>query len=339
MKVITSFCLQDINLFDIMQIVRKFNFIHILPQKIILKYHYLMKSKLNLLLLVMTFGNYIHSQNLLITFDKPFDYNQMFQKDTFRNLKPWQIGVPDKSVFKYENNHRRVFITDSITSLSGNDTFSSILKYVRKIGSGASSFKFRFEYRMNGINDDKGIIEVSPDMGKSWVNILELDTTYDIVWKGKKPVFKGNSDLWDTLNLDMSSWINFDDYPLKMVSQDTILFRFTFVTDNSVSIRDGWMIDNITFEYNWSSIHLVQKNEGGFLFYPNPANTIVSLKSTLGKFATQVDIFNQFGIRCHSVNGDNVNEIDTRLLTEGIYTVIITDDSGQNHTQKLVICR
>jgi hypothetical protein len=219
-----------------------------------------------------------------------------------------------------------------------NDTFSTILKYIRKSGGGASTFRLRFEYFMNGNNNDKGIVELSPDLGKSWVNLLTQDTTYDIFWRLEKPELSGVSNQWDTFFLDMSNWDNFDDYPLQLTRKDTILFRYTYITDSVNMKRDGWMIDNIFIEYGWSSINSINKDNGVFYIYPNPTNNVVIIENKRGLIASKIEIYNSLGQKVLSYLSTNITKVDVNNLPNGIYSVLIQSE-GQWHAQMLVISR
>ena len=66
--------------------------------------------------------------------------------------------------------------------------------------------------------------------------------------------------------------------------------------------------------------------------YPNPANTNVQIEATFK--IVRVELLDLNGQRLKSITSE---EIDTSLLSPGLYLLKITDDRGRYHQNKLVI--
>jgi len=50
-------------------------------------------------------------------------------------------------------------------------------------------------------------IEVSPDTGHTWVNVLTQDTTYSMSYGvNSKPALRGSTNGWQIFRLDMENW-------------------------------------------------------------------------------------------------------------------------------------
>lgn len=59
---------------------------------------------------------------------------------------------------------------------------------------------------MDGDSTDFGTIEISPDTGHTWLNVLTQDTTFLMTWQTPKPTLTGSTTGWQSFNLGIENW-------------------------------------------------------------------------------------------------------------------------------------
>lgn len=211
-----------------------------------------MRTLLTLFLLCLSFG--VNAQRFWREFfESPNDmFRSHFQIDTDNyHHNVWQIGRPYKKVFDTLSPYSRpnVIVTDTMNTYPPGDTSVFVLKH----GYQYAPFSINFEYMLD---IDSGTIvkmELSGDSGLHWIDPLKDDTTYLFYWGFHKPRFDTSIPVWQDYHLNMERWASAvaggrDTFPFYRTS-DTLLFRFTFISDTDTSVhRDGWMMDNFYVE-------------------------------------------------------------------------------------------
>ena len=287
-----------------------------------------MKLKRLWIVILLTGPFQLSAQDLFVDFDEPWGIeNFIYRNDSTLCNKPWQIGRPGKSKFQYEAAHKRVLCTDTTTATSAGDTFSLVFPFMRW-AFGVYEFSCRFQYRLDGDSNDFARVELSTDSGKSWVDLIKEDTTYDIRWKMTgKPVLNGSVDTWRYFYADMTQWANRSwnpKYPKKLFGVDSVLFRFSYIRDTAAgSDRDGWMIDNLNVANYYESIQSQYTSSGGFSLYPNPATDLLYLHSQQYKPAEGIDLYNAWGQKVLNLLGNDLHQLDISALPPGVYSAVV----------------
>ena len=221
----------------------------------------------------------------------------------------WQIGAPQKSIFTSAYSLPNVLITDTINAYPINDT--SIF-YITNVAKGGG-FEWPHTVVLTGqyfVNSDTitdyGKIEFSPDNGTTWIDMLN-DTVGNWLWyDNDKPVLTGNSNQWK------SFWVNLAELGFYFGVQDgdTVLYKFTFISDNIQNNKDGLMFDDFHFE-DWVEgieelgFDLIVSN-----CFPNPAKNSLTISFTNDKdIQFDVYVYNILGkeIRNSQTNSNSVN--------------------------------
>jgi hypothetical protein len=127
---------------------------------------------------------------------------------------------------------------------------------------------------------DGGKIEFSVDAGDTWENVFENPYTYnfygfdlnnqdtlpsgDVVFSGTDNEWR---DIWLCFNM---SWIGYN---------DSITIRYTFISDETETHQEGWMIDNMMVHI--TNVHTIEeeKQEEYLKVYPNPTNNILHIEA------------------------------------------------------------
>jgi hypothetical protein len=292
-----------------------------------------MKKYLLFYILLLSYSSSLKSQitSWVYDFDNPYELWR-FSFDTISNNNcNWQIGKPQKSIFQSAYSNPNVIITDTINAVSKNDTSIFYMTHIRGILP-AHVFRLSFWYKMDGDSTDTGKIEISPNNGKNWVNILTEDTTYQMSWQNTKPNLFSSTNGWDYFSVDMTVWassdsINNPNLPLYFDS-DTVLFRFTYSTDSDTVPKDGWMIDNIEVEDYIEGIEVFITDKNVSIF-PNPASNKLYINNKNNFTLNKVEIIDINGKTCYRENNLINSYIDINLLQDGIYFLRINNSNSQ----------
>jgi hypothetical protein len=244
--------------------------------------------------------------------------------DSSHHRNQWQIGAPHKSVFDSALSLPNAMITDTVHKYLMGDTSVFILKVPAvmvecPINPNAPFIRLNFSYQLDIDTNAKAILEVSEDSGAHWINIADsLPSTMG--WVGATPPdFATPTAGWTPFALAHS----FSD-----TSGDTILFRFTFITDSSDSIygqRDGWMIDNIWLWY-WceGEVHNTGRSEKVSVF-PNPSTGDINIQTTAPSSSATITISNMLGQQVYRKRVPQNGRLNLNL-PNGIYTLRYSDE-------------
>lgn len=243
----------------------------------------------------------------------------------------WQIGHPDKTIFTAAHSQPNVIITDTTNPVPANDTSSFFLYHNRDTSSSIPFhvFQLSFWYQMNGDTSDAGTIEVSPDYGAHWINLLTDDSLYHMYWGMPKPTLRGNSGGWQHTNIDMSVWATDknNNFPLAMNS-DTVIFRFTYSTNGDTALHDGWMIDNVEVQDWWEGITEL-RNDRLISVYPNPAGETLYIAATDSRRIPATEtIYDATGRMIYTHAGQQQLAVDISGFPSGTYFLRCSDSQG-----------
>ena len=222
----------------------------------------------------------------------PWGYSMMI--DTIsQHHNIWEIASPHKTVINNAYSAPNVIITDSVNSYPPNDTSFFIFKQIDLGGySWPHSAELAGYYFVNSDSlKDYGTIEVSLDKGVTWVNIIS-DSNYStlINWWTPKPILTGNSNGWQNFWVSLAGLGSV--FPVNDL--DTILYKFTFISDSIADSLDGLSYDNFQFCNGAEGIEEKQNNNL-ISIYPNPTNDLLYLSNQTQPERESVQIFNHLG--------------------------------------------
>jgi len=305
----------------------------------------IMKLKLlSLLALILLFEQNIFSQgNIFLNFDDGTDYPELsIYHDSSISNKNWQIGRVNKTKFKPEQWNINSFCTDTINTLNNGDTFSTIFKIVGKRSKFNTFFLLYFNYKIDGDTNDIGIVEISVDQGKSWVDLIKDAKTYDIRFNQNiTPQIKGSKLSWQNFVADLRQWksdIQKTKYPKALSGVDTILYRFTYIKNSMKDSTNGWMVDDIEFIFEPGIIINLANATSPFNIYPQPSSDIINFSNKKDWTIDGIEIYNSLGQKVLFNYIENITSLNTENLPSGLYSVRIKSNE-QWYEQKLVVER
>ncbi len=298
------------------------------------------KSVLAIILLIMSFfkgyGQCVETNyfSTLLNFeDTTGYYDCLIQRDSTDTVNRWQIGIPTKAVFDSAYSPVNVIVTDTANTYKPNDT--SIFIFAALPGASSRVWHlhtFGGRYYVNSDTlTDFGRIEYSPNKGITWINLME-DTTGLVEWKSwltEKPVLSGNSNGWKhfrcIINIPDSIHV-FSTWSWPLGYTDTVLYRFTFITDSAETYKNGLMFDDIEIFEEVESVSDPHASNNLITVYPTPAQSTLRVSYAQPMHQPQIRITNSLGQTMRIMNNYTATDIDISDLPNGVYMLQCADD-------------
>ena len=234
----------------------------------------------------------------------------------------WQIGRPRKSFFDSAYSFPNAIITDTINPYPINNISRFIITHYGPffhipnisdnwLGNTALILDFYFKMNTDSLSD-YGMIEVSSNNGKNWINVMSEDSAYHFTWLQPKPVLTGIINKWTHFSVNLNM--------LPQSPYDTILYRFTFISDSIQTNKEGWILDSFLFRDYWEGVENYQSNNL-ISIYPNPADDFITIHRLNKANKGSLQIQNCLGEIILSDQNFRNEIIPVRLLHNGIYFV------------------
>ncbi len=242
---------------------------------------------------------------------------QIFKDTQTYHNNIWQIGKPHKAVFDSAKTYPNAIVTDTSNVYPINDTSVLIMKNIFYVPNGPggihwyASAQYSFAYKLNIDSGEIAKVELSSD-STNWIDCL--DTTHGIKWI-TKPDFSRTTNGWKPFDMNLVDWFY---YPLV---NDTIYLytRFTFISDGNQTNKDGWMMDNFSYQYWTESIEKIQNNNL-INIYPNPSNGNIYLKQNSSNYIKPtINIANLQGIEVYKTDKLPASGYLHLSLPDGVY--------------------
>jgi Secretion system C-terminal sorting domain len=246
-----------------------------------------------------------------IDFESPNSETHRIWIDTISNPNnAWQIGPPQKSGFGAAASSPNVIITDTINSVPPNDTSIFYLYHIKQ--SPGNIFHFGFKYFMDGDSTDFGKIELYNSQVGYWIDTVEEDEDNDFYYF--LPQLSGSTNGWVNQPIFLNTYE--DEWPLE--EGDTMLFRFTYITDNDSIGDNGWMLDNFYFKDYTSDVTELSNNDL-FVIYPNPASHKIQFQTSQLSHDQSITIQNTLGETVLFIPEFEESSIDVSNFPGGMY--------------------
>ena len=211
--------------------------------------------------------------------------------------------------------------------------------------SGVANPKLAFWTKFDFENDwDCGKIEISSDLGKTWVPV---GGKYSNTAVGQGRQFPTNSPLYDGTQ---QNWVK-EEIDLKAFAGKQIKIRFSVLSDEYVQ-KDGWYLDDISI-VTYDALTEVDGKESSAPFafslsqnYPNPFNpeTVIRWQLAIGSYVT-LKIYDMLGKEIATLVNEEQSEGNhsitfdaTNALSSGIYFYQLKT-SNMIETKKMVLLR
>ncbi|MFC1732552.1 T9SS type A sorting domain-containing protein [candidate division KSB1 bacterium] len=223
----------------------------------------------------------------LVNFDDSSSMNYIYIDTINYPNNNWQIGSPQKALFDSSYSSPYAIIIDTNSTYPTNDTSVFYLwhtVHLRPVWWPILSFQYKMD--SDSLNDI-GKIEVSPDYGQTWIDIIK--DAYTFGWHCSITTDQGNWFPCDSLSLTgtLQGWyklgiimFNWDQY---FGYNDSLLFRFTFISDSIETNQEGWIIDDIFMDDIIENIEELSSKKTINVF-PNPTDKFISIDIKTSNF-------------------------------------------------------
>jgi hypothetical protein len=264
-------------------------------------------------------------QMLYINFDNPDCMERLTIDTTYSHHNSWQIGLANKAGLDSNVCTTKVIITDTAQPYPVNDTSVFIIKSAVTQGIYFDCRNFTGNYYVQSDSlKDYGKIEFSPDRGFTWVDMINDTNYYNNFKWDTRPVLTGRSktcrffwgaffDLGSTFNLNMG---------------DTVLFRFTFISDSTFDNMGGLVFDNFAFGDWVEGMSEIRFTTIRTNVYPNPGDdrfTIDFDNPLSHSFQLKVyDIRSKMVYMQEGITGNKV-QLNTKLYAPDTYIYKLTN--------------
>lgn len=296
-------------------------------------------KKILLIILFITSSLISYSQfwgGVQCNFDTSNLRNPMYQfyfDTTLHAQNKWQIGHPNKTIFDSAYSNPNALLTDTIFKVPASDTSIFYVKQAFFFSPFNLNYRLKFKYKMDGDINDFGKIEVFSQKDLAWIDILKQDKSYNISYPLFKPNLSGATMGWKNFYADFSKSLFFDNTGF---IRDTIFLKFTYITDSSTTLHDGWMIDDffIQDDWYWGFDKIAQNKE--VVIFPNPADNVITITGENLIENAKINIYNPLGQIILELRNNKSNTINTSELPLGLYTLKYYDKE-KNFSKKFMV--
>lgn len=282
------------------------------------------------LILSIFYVNNIFSQqpcvNFCLSFDDTLCHTHLVI-DTANTANIWQIGRPQKPLFDSipSNFSPKAIITDTVNYYPINNNSVFTIWTIADMGDyyGFRSFFGMYNVQTDSLND-YGSIEISPDNGTTWINLLDTAYSASFVWYGSQPVLTGNSNGWQSFEVlltDLGSTFNIQ-------IGDTLKYRFTFKSDAVSENLGGLMFDYLCFHDFVEGVTETRFKNIKSNVYPNPSNNTFTIDFDNPNSDTyEISVYDIHSKLVFSQDNivDNRFILNAQLLKQGTYYFKLTN--------------
>lgn len=244
----------------------------------------------------------------------------------------WQIGPPQKVIFNSAHSSPNAIVTKLDTYYPISDTSTFIFREVASMQlewPRAFYLSGYFKINTDTINDF-GFIEFSPDNGNIWYKLSPWIEYYNGFMKTDS-IFTGNSNGWARFDIILDDF----SYNFNIQQGDTVAYRFTFISDSIQTNKEGWMIDDIGFDFFGEGVPEFQNNNS-ISIYPNPTDGRLFIQTTRENDKAVIQVFNSIGQTIICTSNFEGNILDTKQLKNGFYLLKYSDTKSYAIKQFIV---
>lgn len=244
----------------------------------------------------------------------------------------WRIGHPSKAVFNIANSGENALVTDLTDPYPVNDTSSFIIPHIASDGWAFGYPKIDIGGYYSVDSDtltDYGFIDFSADHGASWhrVDSVEGDCTWGAM--EELPVFSGSSGGWRHFYYCLVP-------PFTVAYGDTVLYRFTFISDSVQTYRDGLMFDDLHFE-DWAEA-IEEFDAPSMTVAPSPASDELQIRFRHPMEPHTLRMIGPTGQLLWEIVLPRDGKVDLSGLANGVYVLQCFAD-GMGEVERFVVDR
>lgn len=287
-----------------------------------------MKNTVLILILLLTLNAYSQPYwAYTIDFEDTSQFFRISFDTTITSNNTWQIGEPQKTIFDGAYSLPNAIVTDTLNTYPSNDTSIFLITHITCDGfiwPHTVILSGYYKSDSDSLND-YGLIEFSPDNGETWIDLIN-DTVYSqyYEWSSPKPALTGRVNEWTNFYVNLAGL----GYVFDIDYQDTVYYKFTFISDEIEEQMDGLMYDNLHFE-DWFEI-INEHSEYSFSskVFPSPATLFLAVEFENSEHHTmELSIVDMNGncVLPQEKTSEKAFHVNTEKLVSGLYFYKVTD--------------
>jgi len=260
------------------------------------------------------------------TFDDSTHYYNLIPDPSNPN-NDWQIGQPQKILFNQAYSFPNVIVTDTSGYYKPSDT--SIFTFVTPTYFPAFWPVLEFYFKVDSDTIlDYGKIEVSSDHGQTWMDIVRSANLHGFFWyvnnSSGTQIYSNGDSVNPFTGRTTGGYYYFrsDLYTFySLFPTDTIIYKFSFITDAIQTNKEGWMIDNLYFYDWWESIDPHTTGDLNTSVSPDPVNAEMIIRFVNpSKDMISIELFDSKGIKQRELSTiSDYIKVNTQSLSSGMY--------------------
>ena len=213
--------------------------------------------------------------NLFLNFEDTNCLSHLSIDTTHFKHNIWQIGHAEKAGIDSLACKTKVIVTDTMHPYPVNDTSVFIIKNMVTPGFYYDCRLFSGQYYVQTDSlKDFGKIEFSADHGTTWIDIINNSAYSSTFQWYTKPVLTGHSRTcksFDGMFCDLGSVFH-------LQIGDTVMFRFSFISDSIFDNSAGLMFDNFEFIDFIEGISEIRFTPIKSMIFPNPGKGVFTIE-------------------------------------------------------------
>ncbi|MEI6124254.1 MAG: T9SS type A sorting domain-containing protein [Bacteroidota bacterium] len=282
--------------------------------------------------IIILFQLTVYGQFMHFDFEQDTNYQKYFYIDSSQTNNLWQIGRPNKAVFDSAHNKPNALVTDTISTYPANNTSSFIVRHV----ASEPVIVFDYYYKMNSDTlVDYAKIESSVNGGLTWLNISNSISAFHQWFI--MPIFSGNSNGWK------SAAFGLDVEYFGLSIGDTVLFKFSFISDSIDTHKDGWMLDDfLVYDVIDIGIHEnIGKDDMFQIVCKEDGEIELIMRNYDDVNDAQIQFYESTGryIKDFKLNNTKTNILQFQNINSGMYFYRITSGRHYLQTGKIIIVK
>ena len=254
----------------------------------------------------------------------------------------WQIGAPQKTVFNAAVNPPNVIVTDTLQPYPPNDTSRFTITTLAQDG-----WLFPHSAVLSGYfwsdtdAGDFGTMEISFDAGDTWGDLQSDPVIQSYLIGTALPTLTGSSGGWQYfyVNLAVLHYYALNELGIEIEMNDSVQYRFSFISDAVDEPHDGLMYDDLYFEDYGEAIPEFQASTFHSQVTPNPVlDQLDVVFETAGVEAPILIVRDARGARCLESGplAPHRASLDVSILGPGLYSYELRSRNGMRSFGRFV---
>lgn len=192
----------------------------------------------------------------------------------------WLIGAPQKTVFNAPINPPNVIVTDTVSPYPVNATSRFTITNLAQDGWLFPHTALLAGYYWADLGaGDHGTLEVSFDQGATWSDLINDPVVQSYLVGNPGPDLAASTNGWQYFGMNVANlrFYALNELGIQIDLNDSIQYRFSFISDSINDPHDGLMYDELYFEDYVETVMELPGSAFHVQVSPNPAADLLTI--------------------------------------------------------------